>query len=240
MEKVKEIWAQIKEIWKTPRGNALIQIILIILFFIIIIIIFNKPATSRNIESSSHNSLLNYSNMKSYEFSYYENKDNQNTSFNGWNYKNSNLVYLNNNKYYIKDKKAYLIQNDISTLSSINTQMLKLTPQKIYNLISDITPTTTKKKKIYSISMYDFMTLYNPVLAAIDTPVDLSITKDNQILITMYQKDNKIYKVELDITNYNKLINNLTTSDIITIQYTNINTVNDFRSDFNTIVKDSD
>lgn len=214
---MKEKIATFKKLWAIPRYKAIIQLILWISFFFLLylilvtISIFNKPYEKNNKPVIIKTALENYQEMVNYEykytFNYVLNKENNALLIEGTKYNEQNTFKLLGNKYILTNDVIYDINNnEVSNLTDYD--LILLEPKNIVLLLDQ-----AKNKEITEYTSGEVKTEY---------------TFDD-MLITTYESDNYIKKIDLDITNYMTKNNNKITSYTINITYDNINNIDSFK-----------
>ena len=216
-EKEKTKWEKFKEAWHDPKKHALIVLGIWGILFFLAILFVNLNFTRVEKVNTKTSPLETFKDMQSYEFSY----KTVDTSLNGMAYEDKYILYLDNEKYY-KNSVLYKIPD---LTPSTEPELLKINNEMIYNLISNAEGIEKEGYKEYSIPLTTFTQLY-----------ENTVSNGNNIVIDLYQKDNKINKVIIDLTNYyiSKGIN--TNSYLLEINYYNINKLNDFTHEYDEII----
>lgn len=190
--------SKIKEFWNNKKYRALTSlgfyVLIIILAFIFIAI--NKSNTNIN-DGETYLSILDkYEQISNYQVSYQINEDETITGY----VINNNLSINYNGKNYdinyeVTDKEITALLNRIN--------LLKLMPKDIYGLINKgtkISASTDYKNNVninsYEVSLLNFTSAYE----------NKESTLTDNIMITTYENDTRIFKVELNLTKYNNLI----------------------------------
>ncbi len=215
----------IKELWKNPKTHAII-VLGFWLIFIGILILFLKISsitkeTAVNPESVSP--LDKFNKMTSYEFNYTAND----LSLNGLYYQDKYLLYLDNQKYY-KSNALYKISDNIELSEEI--EILKLNNKMLYNLIKDITPVQNNEYNSYLVPLMNFIKEYENI-----NVTDYNLATYN-IVVNVYQKNDTINKVIIDLTNYYKYKQLNIDSYILNISYYNINNLSDFTKEYEEMI----
>lgn len=213
---MKEKIETFKKLWAIPRYKAIIQLILWISFFLVLYIIisaiaiFNKPYEDKKVKPITKSALENYTEMNNYEykynFTYIINKENKTSLIEGTKYNNQNTFKLLGVKYKIENNVIYDINNNVTT-NLTDYDILLLEPTNIINLLN----TAVSKEE----------TKYNDGNAKTEYTF-------SDMLITTYEENNYITKIDLDLTNYMIKINPKITYYIINITYENINNIDSF------------
>lgn len=220
-EKKKSKWEKFKEAWRDPKKHALIVLgIWGILFVLAIIFVnLNFSRTPVNTSTTSSNPLETFKDMRSYEFNYTA----PDTVLNGVTYDNKYLLYVNNEKYY-KNNVLYKIGDTIE--AGVEPEILKINNQMIYDLINNIEPVEMEGYEEYIVPLITFMQVYENGVTDVNS----------NIIIDLYENDNKINKVVIDLTNYYTTKGITTDSYILTINYYNINNLSDFTSEYDEMI----
>ncbi len=228
MEKQKmSKWEIFKELWNNPKTHAIIVLGLWFLF-IGAVILFLKissiaSSSTENNQTVQTDPLTSFNEMQSYEFNYTA----SDLSLNGLVYDDKYLLYLDNQKYY-KNNTLYKIGETIE--NSDEPEILKLNNQMLYNLIKDINPITNEEYDSYLVPLISFINTYENT-----TVTDYNLSNYN-VVINVYQKDDVINKVVIDLTNYYNYKGISTESYILTINYYNINNISDFTEEYDEMI----
>lgn len=107
---------------------------------------------------------------------------------------------------------------------------MKINSKFINNLITNITPNVTDNYKRYIVPLDRFINLYDE-----DTDINLTETNHYNIIIDIYEKENQINKITLDLNSYFTLKNNPQIAQV-TIYYYNINNINDFSKNYEKMI----
>lgn len=214
---MKQTLDKIKELLSNKRTRAATILGLYLIFFIFLGTMFRKNNANQN----QYNNLINLNNYQSYNYSYEIKIDNTTTLISGTKYKNEELFVLNNKKYYIKDNKMFEYTDNLNEKFDYNFSfdVSKFTNDELYQYISNanlVNEDTTNGiiKKDYELSLTKFCNLYDESL----------VTSLGYITFMTYEKDKKIYKIEIDLTNYVNLDDNLDNYNVI-IEISNINKI---------------
>ena len=198
--------SKIKEFWNNKKYRALTSlgfyVLIIILAFIFIAI--NKSNTNIN-DGETYLSILDkYEQISNYQVSYQINEDETITGY----VINNNLSINYNGKNY--DINSEVTDKEITALLN-RINLLKLMPKDIYGLINKgtkISASTDYKNNVninsYEVSLTNFISAYE----------NKESTLTDNIMITTYENDTRIFKVELDLIKYNNLI--------VIINYSNV------------------
>ena len=203
-----------KKLWAIPRYKAIIQLLLWISFFLIIFAVLaiislfgQTKINNKNIKDNS----VKYTEMTSYEYTYEIKYTLENKLYElnvvGTKYNDKNSFKLNGTKYFIIDGYVYDINN---------------------NLVSDIIP-------YYNVAQLEPIAIDELLKTALNK--EETLYKDgskkteytlSNVLITTYESKDYLNKIELDLSNYVKTIDNKITAYNIIINYTNINNIDSF------------
>lgn len=220
-KKIKESegYNKYKELKANPQTRAAMSLGLWLLFFIIIIIF------TRGIETSNTKVTKNSVSVRTnnYEYTY---QNNDITVFGDF-YNNKQIFTILNNKYYYNGENVYKVNSNVLELiKDFDLSILKITPEFIEELTSNLNFTEVGDAKQYLVPLVNFINLYE-----VDTAVDLSLASNYNVIIQKYYKDNNLYKIEVDLSNYYK-INNLKDSGKLIINLYNVNKLNDFTLEY--------
>ncbi len=212
--------------YKEMRADHKLRPIMSLIFWLIflaVLIIFVK-GTSRPMNTVTSNEVKN--DMSSYEFTY---TNNSGVIF-GQSYDNKLDFIYGNNHYYFNGDNVYLIKNQTGQLMpNFDLNVLKITPDLINNLISNLNYTVNGMAKDYIVPLSRFINLYE-----YDTEADLSLANNYNIILQVYEKNSKVYMYKLDLTNYYNF-RGLNNSGILTIDIYDSN-VSDFTKFYDELV----
>ena len=207
-----------KRLWAIPRYKAIIKLILWISFFFIIYLVMfvlsliNGSYEKKQVKPTlvTKTALESYTEMANYEykynFTYTFNNENKTTLIEGTKYNNSNSFKLASNKYKIENNAIYDLNNSVVT-NLTDYDIILLEPSNIINLLK-----TAKNKEETKYNNGNIKTEYS----------------FDDMLITTYEENHYITKIDLDLTNYMIKVNPKITSYIINIIYENINNIDSF------------
>ena len=214
-ENKKSTWVIIKELWKNPKYRSLIILGIYIIFFALIITILGVRDNSSSNDSNViyTDSLKNLYNMTDYEYEY------------RIKYQNSNDVTYNiiegrkengEDKFTLNQSINYTIVNDNlyvedGNINNLDIDIIKLQPKYLYNYLQDSN---------YNVISNGEEMIKEYVVNNINL-LNTEIGNINEINIKTYEENNKINKIEIDITNLIIQTNKEITSCIITIKYNN-------------------
>lgn len=216
----KSNWQIFKEVWEVPRYKALIKLGLYVIFFVFVFIFINiNKKENQDQTYTEKTSLEKYKEMTSYEYNYsinyIENGDLNAIEISGTKYNDTNefkylkeLYFINNNIIYLK-KTNEVVQN------LINFNIVNLEPINIINYISNIEgQVVTSKVTKYSddSSKTEYTIVYD----------------DYVIYINIFEDNDYIYKLELDVTEEMQKANSKITDYNIEINYSNINNISSY------------
>lgn len=208
-----------KELRANPKTKGLISLGMWILFMILAIVFIRISIPSNEVPKEVQK--RNFDNMENYEFSF---KDN-NTSIYGESFDGKDIVYFNNNKYYYNGN-LYLVSEDKLIKQDFSIDQLKITPDFINDLISNITPTESDGGKLYLVPLSRFINLFE-----VDTDVDLTSAGSYNIKVLTFSKSNGVYMIKIDLGNY-YLFKGYPDGGVITINYYNIGKLSNFTLDY--------
>lgn len=226
MFKKKEEVSRFKELWKDKRFRSLIFLGFWILFAIVVVAAY-RPMYNASVKSfqEKQTNTVNSSVMNNYSYSIVDTKDSKMNVIVGKAYGEYNVFTINDVEYYYNGK-LYNMAEPIKAVNVSNLGYIRITPKVINNMIERSSELETNK---YSLSLVDFITLYNPT--ELNT-IDATKIKDKNVLIDVYKKDGLFYKVDINITEYVKVKEPTVTSDILTFNYTLVNETNDFTKEY--------
>lgn len=212
----------IKEAWRDPKYKALIKLTMWFIFFLILIMCvrfcqneeIEKPTLDKQeIKITKIEAMKNFE----YEIEIKQNQDIINVK--GIKYSNINDFEILNTKekYTIKDNLIIKKDNQTNTnpflfeLNSLFPDQLKDVLIK-ENVISEITYQNKETKKEYKIPTFNILT---------SKPI-----QD----ITVYEDENYITKIEIDLSKNMNLLHSSITNYYITITYQNINQIQNYHT----------
>lgn len=221
---MKDALKTFKELWKNPKTHAVMVLALWFIFIGILSIFLmsmnssNKTITrSEKVSEDLENNSLEK--ITSYEFTY----NLGNIQLNGLWYRGKYLLYLDNNKYY-KNDILYKITESIEV--SKEPELLKIDNNMINSLIKNIDPIKNNEYESYYVPLAKFINVYENVDS---TDYSYNIT------INLYKQE-KVNKITIDLTNYYKVKGMTSDNYILTIKYFNINKINDFTQEYDSMI----
>ena len=226
LKKIKENpkYEKLKELWKNEKTHSLIVLAFWLIFMLVLIIFVRLSSTQTTTTKTITNQTI--ADFENYEFSYTINE----TTYNGEYYDGKTLFYLENNRYY-KNEDVYLIKGEEAIKQdNFDIGIMKINSKFINNLITNITPNTTDNYKRYIVPLDRFINLYDE-----DTDINLTETNHYNIIVDIYEKENQINKITLDLNSYFTLKNNPQIAQV-TIYYYNINNINDFSKNYEKMI----
>lgn len=214
---------------KDNRLKSLIFLIFWIVFAIGVMTLYRplyneSVKTYQDKQTDSVNSIF----MDNYSYSLLDTKDGKISIITGKAYDDYNLFSINGKEYYYNGS-VYLMDEDVTKVS-FELGYLKITPKMINDFIDRA---VSLGDNSYSVSLTDFMVIYD---ANSLNDVSSDNLSEKEVLIKVYKKDKLFYKVDIDITEFVKLKENVS-SDILTINYTDVNEVDDFTKEYESRVQ---
>lgn len=192
-KKIKEnpYYIKFKEMRADPKLRPITSLIFWLIFFVILII-FVRSLPSNN--SSYNNSNEVNKMISNYKFTY----TNNNLAIFGESYNDKLDFVIGANHYYYNGDNVYLVKNQSMTLvPGFNLSILKINPSMINNLIGNLTYNMNGVAKEYAVPLSRFLNLYE-----VDVEADLSLANQYNIIVEVFEKNNKVYMYRLDLTNY--------------------------------------
>lgn len=218
----------LKEYWKIPRYRALIMLGCYFLFFAFIYIyvyIMKMAAISKPSLTVPKDSLAFFSTMDNYEYTYQiEVGDNEGISMHevsGVRNQDVDNFRFENHLFYISNDIIYSSETK-EIIDSFQLDLVKLRPDSLYSMLqyhNSFNKTEYKTgeiKKIYTVPIQNFNVAFLEEL-----PPDTVDT----IEIVMYEKNNQIYKIEINLLNLIRLIDDSVQKYVVLIEYQNINNI---------------
>lgn len=205
-------YKKFKEMRADPKLKPITSLIFWLIFFAIVVIfvrVSSKPMQTVPTTTSQ--------NLSNYKFTY----TNSSGVIFGESYDDKLEFIYNNNRYYYNGANVYLIlHQSAQVVPNFDLNVLKITPDLINNLTSDLTYNMNGEAKEYAVPLSRFINLYE-----YDTEADLSLANNYNIIIDVYEKNNKAYMYKIDLRNY-YIFRGLNNSGILTID------IYDIKDDF--------
>lgn len=215
-----EAYEKFKELRANPKTKALSSLIIWLLFFVIIIIfVRGMNGNANHIPQQNYNNSI----ITNYEYTY----NNGQVVIFGKKYGDKQLFIVSNNKYYYDGNNGYLVNGDsLKIVQEFDLGLLKIDLDMINNLTDRLSFREIGEDREYIVPLVNFINLFE-----IDTAVDLSLANNYNIIIRKYYKNNDLYKVDIDLSNY-YLYNNQSSTGKLTINLYNKNKLNNFSLDY--------
>ena len=222
------LFKKIREYWKIPRYRALITLGIYILFFVIIYLYIQimNHLSGPSIEKVQVDPLIEYSSMDNYEYSYEidvtGSLETSSYVISGIRYDNQDNFKISNNSFYVQDNIIYSLDGVKNITDFVQIDLLLLLPNRIYDSLNYSTNTSKIEyqngdaKVTYSIPVSKFNVAF---LQGIDE------TNTDVVEVTMYEYDNQIYQIDLNLYNLMKLVDPTLQGYSIKMTYTNINNI---------------
>lgn len=221
-KKIKEnpYFIKFKEMRADPKLRPITSLIFWLIFFVILIIF---------VRSLPHNTSYSNTNdvkfISNYKFTY----TNNNLTIFGESYDDKLDFVIGTNHYYYNGDNVYLIKNQSMTLvPGFDINVLKINPNMINNLISNLTYNVNGDAKEYAVPLSRFLNLYE-----VDVEVNLSLANQYNIIVQVFEKNDKVYMYKLDLTNYYNF-RGLNNDGILTIDI--YGEVNDFTKYYDKLI----
>ena len=218
--KIKDYYNKFKEMRADSKFNPITTLILWFIFLAMVVIFVRVNSRPVQIADEAK------AELDSYKFTY---TDNQKAIF-GNSYDDRLEFIYNNNRYYYNGLNVYLILNqEAKVIDGFDLSVLKITPNFIDNLISDLSYNVIEGGRQYIIPLSRFINLYE-----YDTEADLSLANNYNIMLNVYEKNSKVYMYKLDLSNYYSF-RGLNNSGILTIDIYD-DEVNDFSKFYDDLI----
>lgn len=209
-----------KELRANPKTRSLISLGFWMIFLVVAVLLVRSTMSSNEIQSEPvKDEVLEVTN---YEFTY---RDNLKTIF-GEVYDDRMIFYFNNGKYYKNGNGIYLVNENSLEVQDMNISELNLTFSVIDDLVSQVNAIEDNGVKTYLVPLSNFIRAYEG-----NESEDLTEATNYNVTIQTYEKDGVVYMVKLDLSNY-YLFRALPDTGIITINYYNVNKLNDFSLEY--------
>lgn len=187
------------------------------IIFLIFAVIFARAINSGS-NTSNNSSTIKKSAINNYEFIY----SNSISNIYGKAYDNKYLFVFNNSEYYYNGEKTYLVLDHSLKEVAFDIGIIQITP----SMVDELTDSSVSSDKSYYVPLYDFMNLYD-----VDVPVNGDEANKYNIAINKYYKDDNLYMIKLDLSNY-YLFKGIDNTGVITIDLYNQGNVNDFSKEY--------
>lgn len=201
-----------KQIWGNKRQRAMIQLAGYLLFFILIgvLIDFDSPHESYLESEEKTKETISFAKYDNYEFYYnitylgLADEPVKYMNIDGYRYSNKRFFSVRDTleKYYMDDSAFYQVTSDFVEISSPFAFLFdRLSPNLLDTYIQKAKMNSKTEyadqviKKEYILSIQDFALLY----------AGDRVNVEGNIVIATYEKDKMIYKIELNLANYNKM-----------------------------------
>ena len=189
-KKIKEnpYYIKFKEMRADPKLKPITSLILWLIFIVILIIFV------RGLPNNSSSSTVQKKIISNYKFTY----KNNNLVIFGESYDGKMEFIYQNNRYYYNGEKVYLInEQNVTLINNFDLNVLKIDFNFINNLISNLDYNLNGDFKEYVVPLSRFLNLYD-----VDVPINLSLANQYNIIVRIYENDNRIYKYQFDLTGY--------------------------------------
>ena len=185
------------ELWNIPRYRSLIKLSIYFIFFLVVIASINTSNTNHYVEPKV-DVMEEYKKLTSYHYTATI-KNEIVESYVGYTYNNKHLILFNEDNYYYEDDLYKEYEDGYQKLDNalFDFDIWKFTPSFISSLIqkgefsSKTEYVDGSTSNTYLVSGSDFISLYFN---------DVTNSSEN-ISITIYKNEDKVKKVELDLTN---------------------------------------
>lgn len=189
-KKIKEnpYYVKFKEMRANPKLKPITSLVLWFIFIVVLIIFV------RGLPSNSSSASVQKKIISNYKFTY----KNNNLVIFGESYDGKMEFFYQNNRYYYNEENVYLINEQNATLiNNFDLNVLKIDFNFINNLISNLDYNLNGDFKEYVVPLSRFLNLYD-----VDVPINLSLANQYNIIVRIYENDNRIYKYQFDLTGY--------------------------------------
>ena len=185
------------ELWNIPRYRSLIKLCIYFIFFLVVIASINTSSTNHYVEPKV-DVMEEYKKLTSYHYTATI-KNEIVESYVGYTYNNKHLILFNEDNYYYEDDLYKEYEDGYQKLDNalFDFDIWKFTPSFISSLIqngefsSKTEYVDGSTSDTYLVSVSNFISLYFN---------DVTNSSEN-ISITIYKNEDKVKKVELDLTN---------------------------------------
>lgn len=212
----------IKEFIKDKRNRAIVILILYFVFFIFVATFFrNYSSDVPLIEEKPKTSIEKYCSVGNYAYSYQYQLNGIYFNINGQVFRNENYFIYDDNYYYLKDGITYqMIDNSFIEITLDNYNFYKITD--ICNMLDNATLIGKNE---------DYQT--NTLSSKYSVPINVINSEyEGEMYLTIYEENDLVNKVELDITNYQNLLDPNINNAVIYISYHDMGEVKNFTTMF--------
>ncbi|MCI9435064.1 MAG: hypothetical protein HFI86_07345 [Bacilli bacterium] len=212
--KLKVYFRKFKKLWGDKRYKSIFILLLYFLFFIILFAFLNL---NKNVIDTNYKKTINFASYDTYDFL-------ANISINGYIYDIQGKRYKNKYDFIYGDQQFNLSFEDIlkSDIDSNIINLFRYTPDLINNMLENSILVSEKKiiadntiVKEYSLDIEKYLQILDYSL--------LSYNLNDKIVITVNELDKQITKVELNLSNFYKNLEENYQEYKITINYSNLN-----------------
>ena len=223
--KDKEVYKKYKKLKDNPQKSAKISLAFWLILFVILIL-FARVNVNHVSNNDSRNN-KQYS-VNRYEYGY----SNEKVKVFGYYYNSKQLFTVGNEKYYYNGSNVYIESNhNMSLVPEFNLDILKIDYSFLSKLKSGINSVKKDSFDRYIIPLTNFVSLFDG-----DTPVDLSGIDNYNIIVDEYFEDNNLIMVKVDLSSYYNY-RGTENDGILTIDFYNINNINDFTKEYERILR---
>ncbi len=221
-------FAKLREWWQIPRYKSLIILGIYFVFFGLVMLystIIGSISSSDN-EMPKVDATTRLSIMDNYEYEYDVEAITPTGVFgysvSGIRYDDTDNFEVLNNDFYIKDNIIYSVNENVDINSIVQFDLMLLRPDKIYEFLKLSTLTDKVEyedgsiKYIYSIPVSDFNIAFLQEIDENNTDV---------VEITLYEVEDYITGIDLNIVNLMKLVDSSVLSYTIEMEYSNIDNI---------------
>lgn len=217
--KLKVYFRKFKQLWGDKRYRSIFILLLYFLFFIILFAFLNL---NKNVVDTNYKKTISFESYDAYDFS-------ANININGYIYDIEGKRYKNKYDFIYGEQQFNLSFEEIlkSDFDSNIINLFRYTPDLLNNMLENSILVSEKKiiadntiVKEYSLDIEKYLQMLDYSL--------LSYNLNDKIVITVNELDEQITKVELNLSNFYKNIEEAYQEYIITINYSNINNVLEF------------
>ena len=221
-----EKYQKLKELWNDPKAHSLIVLGFWLVFIVIVIAFVRSNYSYKPVDSEVNTNIGDFASVKNYDFTY----QTSDLLISGQQYGAKQVFYLNNHRYYYNGN-VYIIDNEAKIQNDFDLNVLKINHLMLNNLLSGLSYSSLDGYRQYVVPLDRFINLYE-----IDTDADLSKAMSYNVVVNVYNSDNTIKKVAIDLTNYRLFKTGNNTNYLLNIYYYNINKVYDFSLEFDKMI----
>ncbi len=218
--KIKVYFRKFKQLWNDKRYRS---IMILLLYFIFFAVIFSMFDLNKSVSRTPYNEFIKFENYDVYEFSTNISINSFIYSINGKRYKDK-YSFDYNGEHFVGSYEDIFLSNWDKNI--INT--FRFTPDLINNLMANSILISEKKIIADDSVIKEYALDIDKFLQVLDYNL-LDYNLLDRLTITISEIDKQIVRVELNLSNFYKYLEEDYLEYIIVINYSNINNVYDIK-----------